>query len=1321
MYFALLFILLSTLEGLAHSPHRSLMTSNREKGMGDRCEINHSVSTDDNSSITVYDGTDSDEGFPIYGSLSYSLVKTQFIIPSTDLTNISEGSYISRLIFYAKESAVDWGQAKYQVFVGSTDKELLTWTGTEESFVSWNGLTMVYEGRLSVVGNTMDIVFDTPYQYQGGNMVIGVYQTVKGSGGNENTVTWYGQNYSAPSTTHDYPALYSYSNQCPGITHRAKTTIVYSTDVPSNMRPTDFACTLTPGDGYVATLGWTENGSATTWEICLNNDEANPIVANSNPFTLTGLTPETRYTAKVRSVNGEDRSLWSEPVSFKPTDYYWVTVNNGTDTHDDVPVHGNLAEYKFTNSQFVIPSGELSDISSGCYINRLTFYADKNNANWGDAKYKVYVDLVSWQTFIDSDKIPINPDDTPLTCVYEGTLSVSDYEMEITFDNPFQYQPGSSDKNLLISVRQTTAGTSNTCNWYGASQSGNTAIGGFIYDSNQSSPSDLTFLQFLPKTTIGYLLENPKDIKTPKHLKVSYTGGDNAVVSWESTETAWDIKVNDKVSDVVTENVTSPYTLRNLAFATDYEVSVRSRRDGDGTAPVVFSDWTAPVSFRTDLAADGCQIGFYLTDARGDGWTGNAIRVVDVETGWEIATVANDSDTPAGEEQLIVVDVPKNRSFRLEWVSGENPEDCSWRVLDANSDEITSSAAGGASSFEDGYEIVVASTDCVVSDRWKKPTNLTVRPYLTMAEISWTDNSNPAATSWILAYKKIGEKDFTDEKWPETIPYTLYGLEPNTTYIVKVRPYSGDDRVAKWSKEVTFTMYGEYMVPSDLKATTSYDQATLSWSGNSSQYEVKYRKAASFFEDFKNGIPSDWTTIDADGDGYGWFNYIYELSSEYEEGEEEEKDPELVIGQSYPASESYNDENGELTPDNWLITPLMPLQGRMKVRLRSQYVNYDEDENPIKEKFAIYVSTTSNSDSDFTQTLLSETIADENFADYPADLSSYSGQLGYIAIRHFNTTDALRILLDNFGLYEENDDESGWATVTVNSPEALVEHLDGNSIYEVKVKGINSDQPAGTDWSAVATFTSYDLVIADDKDKSSVYNGKSFEKYAGNTVAVELGGRTLYKDGTWNTLCLPFSLSEAQLASSPLAGAVIRKMDDAVMTGTHVDITFTDVTEIEAGEPYIIKWKDTGDNIVNPVFHKVVITAVEPHTVTSTDGCVNFVGYYDTFSIDASNDDIYYMDANNTFRPTSKARNLWACRAYLQFTPIDGVSVKDLTFNINFSDDEATFIHLTEKENMEGSWYTLQGMKLSGKPVMPGIYIHNGKKIMIKEERGNRK
>ena len=67
-----------------------------------------------------------------------------------------------------------------------------------------------------------------------------------------------------------------------------------------------------------ATLAWTEIGDATAWQICLNGDEEHLIAANTNPFTLTGLTAETAYTAKVRAnCDISDQSAWSSEINIK--------------------------------------------------------------------------------------------------------------------------------------------------------------------------------------------------------------------------------------------------------------------------------------------------------------------------------------------------------------------------------------------------------------------------------------------------------------------------------------------------------------------------------------------------------------------------------------------------------------------------------------------------------------------------------------------------------------------------------------------------------------------------------------------------------------------------------------------------------------------------------------------------------------------------------------------------------------------------------------------------------------------------------------------
>ncbi|MBR6091910.1 MAG: hypothetical protein IKQ09_03750 [Bacteroidales bacterium] len=56
---------------------------------------------------------------------------------------------------------------------------------------------------------------------------------------------------------------------------------------------------------------------------------------------------------------------------------------------------------------------------------------------------------------------------------------------------------------------------------------------------------------------------------------------------------------------------------------------------------------------------------------------------------------------------------------------------------------------------------------------------------------------------------------------------------------------------------------------------------------------------------------------------------------------------------------------------------------------------------------------------------------------------------------------------------------------------------------------------------------------------------------------------------------------------------------------------------------------------------------------------------------------------------------------------------------MNFGDDETTGIISIENgkwkiENEVDVWYDLNGRKLDGKPIQRGIYVNNGKKLMIK-------
>ena len=78
---------------------------------------------------------------------------------------------------------------------------------------------------------------------------------------------------------------------------------------------------------------------------------------------------------------------------------------------------------------------------------------------------------------------------------------------------------------------------------------------------------------------------------------------------------------------------------------------------------------------------------------------------------------------------------------------------------------------------------------------------------------------------------------------------------------------------------------------------------------------------------------------------------------------------------------------------------------------------------------------------------------------------------------------------------------------------------------------------------------------------------------------VELAERTFLTDGSWTTLCLPFSLPS--LAGTPLEGFTVKELDTSTAVDGHTTglkdgtlyLNFKDATSIEAGKPYIVRKK----------------------------------------------------------------------------------------------------------------------------------------------------
>ncbi|MBR1713283.1 MAG: hypothetical protein IJ722_07755 [Alloprevotella sp.] len=224
---------------------------------------------------------------------------------------------------------------------------------------------------------------------------------------------------------------------------------------------------------------------------------------------------------------------------------------------------------------------------------------------------------------------------------------------------------------------------------------------------------------------------------------------------------------------------------------------------------------------------------------------------------------------------------------------------------------------------------------------------------------------------------------------------------------------------------------------------------------------------------------------------------------------------------------------------------------------------------------------------------------------------------------------------------------------------------------------------------------------------------------------VLLADRTIFSDEAWNTLCLPFNIPGAGNGRSPIAGATVRELDAAnsgFNTSTGVlTLNFTDVTSMEAGKPYIVKWDEAiSEDLTSPLFLGVTIadkTETE-RTICTTDGNVAFIGQFSPLTIPGEDMSLLYFGAENLLYYPDAAMQIGSCRAYFRLQGIDeGVqAVRQVVLNFDGQDSLSGIATSPSCPMQSGNpdYYTLDGRRLSAQSAIRGIYIKNRKKLHIK-------
>lgn len=218
------------------------------------------------------------------------------------------------------------------------------------------------------------------------------------------------------------------------------------------------------------------------------------------------------------------------------------------------------------------------------------------------------------------------------------------------------------------------------------------------------------------------------------------------------------------------------------------------------------------------------------------------------------------------------------------------------------------------------------------------------------------------------------------------------------------------------------------------------------------------------------------------------------------------------------------------------------------------------------------------------------------------------------------------------------------------------------------------------------------------------------ETYENANVTLQ---RTLSKD-YWNTFCVPFALDAKQVTQYFGEGTQLRTYEGNCNNNI---VYFTTVDNIEAGKPYIMK---PGNDVVkNPTFEGVSMVATgldknnNPQAVGGA-GKVQMKGIYNQILLKTDKTELFLGDNDLFYYPTDDvaARTIGGLRAY--FIVPQGTDIKKLRANLDGTPTSLGTIFDTEESN--APVYNLQGQCVGNslRALKSGIYIQNGKKVVVK-------
>lgn len=298
-----------------------------------------------------------------------------------------------------------------------------------------------------------------------------------------------------------------------------------------------------------------------------------------------------------------------------------------------------------------------------------------------------------------------------------------------------------------------------------------------------------------------------------------------------------------------------------------------------------------------------------------------------------------------------------------------------------------------------------------------------------------------------------------------------------------------------------------------------------------------------------------------------------------------------------------------------------------------------------------------------------------------------------------------------------NDKAVAGATVTLTSGDVIYTGAsDDKGAYSINV--IQNDKKYNLTVSAPGyiDYTENDVDLSKGLNKNIVLEKVgpvAFDESKDNTIEEKTGvdvtlKRTMKVD-KWNTFCVPFSIDATQIADQFGEGTKVaeyKSSDDS-------RINFATIaTGIEAGKAYLVK-PTKAAAAEGYAFNGVDITAVKPATETVATG-IAFRGIYNptdiTVGLPANTFAAGIVD--NVVMKAAESSKMNGFRAFF-IIPAGNGSQSSYMLSIDGTATSINAINGAEAV-VDAPVYNIQGQRVDGNNLTPGIYVKAGKKFVVK-------